>query len=135
MAYRYQYLSAVIVGGYYRVYRELNATGDDLYTITRICTRLAHNLRQNGLGVLERVSVPQMCGGRQIGVCHVDLVVEGLIAVSVKNRCCRAEHIYALRTFLYSSGLPVGILLQLGGERPDFRRVQNSGKLVDTEWR
>ena len=135
MTYRYQYLLAVIVGGYYRAYRELNATGDDLYTISRICTLLAHNLRQNGLGILERVSVPQMCGSRQIGVCHVDLVVEDLIAVSVKNRCYRIEYLHALRAFLYSSGLPVGILLQLGGDHPDFRRVQNSGKLVEWEWR
>jgi len=74
---------------------------------------LAHELRQQGLGVASQVGLPVVYEGEKIELGYrMDLVVEAAVVIEVK--CVEALHPVhqaQLLSYLRLSGIPVGLLI------------------------
>jgi|GEM_PF-1771564 len=120
-------LTGMIIKLYYRIRVELRS-GDgslaDPADYLRI--RLAAELRCSGLRTREKLSIPRLCGTRQVGLGYIDLLVESVIAVIVVSaERLHPAHTHQLRLLLQDSTLATGLLFNAGGTQPDYRREDN----------
>ncbi len=112
-----------ILAAYFAVYHHLGERRLG-WSETALAQALAQEMEQRGLRVCREVAVVRRYGGRRVGVERVDLVVNGVVAVEVKRvsrltRCHRAQ----LQAYLEDGGWAVGLLLNFGASKPDFRRL------------
>ncbi len=122
MSLLYQDLTSSILSAYYSVYRILSTRPG--YSEENYARSLAVELRQRGLAVQEQVHITRRYRGRDIGSDFIDLVVENKVVIEVKKWArIRPEHIRQTQTYLIDSGLAVGLVLNFGGQQPDFRRI------------
>jgi len=120
-------LTGMIIKLYYRIRVELRS-GDgslaDPADYLRI--RLAAELRCSGLHTREKLSIPQLCGTRQVGWGCLDLLVESVIVVVIVGaERLHPAHQHQLRLLLQDSALAIGLLFNAGGHHPDYRREDN----------
>ena len=63
--------------------------------------------------------------GKKVGRHHLDLVVEEKVIIELKTvETLNKSHYAQLRSYLKSSGLKVGLLINFTGESLDYRRVE-----------
>ena len=85
---------------------------------------LVVELKSQGLHCSSEVEVPVSYRGVLLGRHRLDLVVAGRAIVELKVASkLDAAHFAQVRSYLASSGLPVGILMNFAGPRVECRRV------------
>jgi iron complex transport system substrate-binding protein len=107
-------ITGVIVDEAYKLHAELGlGLYESVYELV-----LADALAARGLRVVRQVAIPIRARGKiyDEGFC-ADLVVEGLVIVEIKSVEQLARvHKKQVLTYLKLSGLPVGLLINFGGE-------------------
>ncbi len=85
---------------------------------------LVKELRLRGVDVQEEVRLPVSYKGDEIGVYQADLVVADCVVVELKavEKLAQA-HVGQVLNYLRASGLRVGMLLNFGQPKVEFRRV------------
>jgi len=107
-------ITGIIVDVSYRIHEEVGpGLFESVYEIV-----LADMLATKGLTVKRQVPVPIRIGGKVYDEgFRVDLIVEGLVVVEIKSIEQLARvHKKQVLTYLKLSGLPVGLLINFGGE-------------------
>jgi GxxExxY protein len=83
-------------------------------------------MRQKGLNVLAEQSFEVMFRGNKIGKYVADLIVETAIVVELK--CCTVllpEHKAQVINYLKASGIPVGLLINFGQQKLEYKRLHH----------
>jgi GxxExxY protein len=114
-----RWVSEAILGGFYRVHRELGP--GFLESVYEAAVAIV--LRGMGLQVEQQATVNVHFRGVTVGVFRIDLLVESAIAVELKaSRTLDPAHEAQLLNYLRASNLEVGLLLNFG-QRPSFKRL------------
>ena len=85
---------------------------------------LHHELEERGLAVQAEIPLEVQYKGRPVGTYQADLLVENTVIVELKAIDAIAQpHIGQVLNYLRATGLRVGLLLNFGTPRLQFRRV------------
>lgn len=86
---------------------------------------LVIEMRRCGLQVEVEKEVAVYYEGELVGTHRLDLVVNSVAVLELKVASdFAAAHYEQLRSYLRASGIEVGLLVNFGKERSDFRRVE-----------
>jgi len=91
-------------------------------------------MKQKGLNVLTEQSFEVVFRKHKIGKYIADLIVENLIIVELK--CCQTllpEHQAQLINYLKASEMPVGLLVNFGNQKLEYKRLHHPDKFIETE--
>jgi len=120
-------LTEKIIGVYYDVYNEVGH--GFLETVYRKAMQIA--LAEAGLLVQNEFPIPVWFRGQEVGIFRADLLVANCIllelkAVAALDRAHEAQLLHYLR----ATEIELGLLLNFGGTKPQFRRLvfQNENK-------
>ena len=120
-------LTEKIIGVYYDVYNEVGH--GFLETVYRKAMQIA--LAEAGLLVQNEFPIPVWFRGQEVGIFRADLLVANCIllelkAVAALDRAHEAQLLHYLR----ATAIELGLLLNFGGTKPQFRRLvfQNENK-------
>ena len=83
-------------------------------------------MKQKGMNVSVEQKYEVIFRKHKIGKYKADLVVDNLVIVELK--CCRSlppEHQAQVIHYLKASGLPVGLLINFGNQRLEYKRLHN----------
>lgn len=84
---------------------------------------LAYELTESGLHVEQQKALKVMYKGREMGMYYSDLIVEGKVLLELKtNDRIRYEHGPQLLNYLKATGIKVGLLINFGKSKVEFRR-------------
>lgn len=122
-------LTESILGVYYDVYNEISY--GFLESIYRNAMQIA--LRQAGLVVEHEFPVPVWFRGQTIGQFRGDLLVANKVLLELKAaNALDRSHEAQLLHYLRATEIEVGLLLNFGAARPQFRRLvfENSNKKI-----
>jgi len=90
---------------------------------------LAYELQKAGLRVLQQQGIQVRYEGVVVGEYVVDLLVEGSVIVELKAaKALVPEHQAQLINYLNATGLDVGLLVNFGGPRLEYRRCYGRGE-------
>jgi GxxExxY protein len=90
-------------------------------------------LTKAGLSVRREVPVPVYFRGQDVGQFKADLVVEGCVLIELKAvQNLDRSHEAQVMNYLRATELEVGLLLNFGSPKPQFRRIvfENSNKKI-----
>ena len=125
MDYLYGDTTDEIIGCFYQVISSLGKVQG--YTEKGFTKALAQALREQGFQVETQVSLPEEYKGKKIGNQFADLVVDKKVLIEVKRAVSISKrHINQLKTYLWVSGIPVGLILNFGSEKPTINRKEES---------
>jgi GxxExxY protein len=118
---RHEELTGRIIGVCLDVFHELGAGfSESVYH-----KALAIALRQAGISVESEVSVQVLFRGEVVGNFFADLLVEGTVIVELKAVAqLLPEHQSQVINYLKGTGRDVGLLVNFGGRRLDFKRLE-----------
>jgi len=87
---------------------------------------LVHELRKNGMHVIQQVPIRVKYDGVEVGDYIADLIVENSVIVELKA-VREMNEIHAAQTinYLKATGLKVALLINFGNPRVDVRRFVN----------
>jgi GxxExxY protein len=81
-------------------------------------------LRQHGLQAEAQVPVPVKFRGESVGDFFADILVEGSVIVELKAvQALAPEHQAQLINYLKATGIKVGLLVNFGRPRLEYRRL------------
>ncbi|MCD4672864.1 MAG: GxxExxY protein [Anaerolineaceae bacterium] len=121
MDYLYGDTTDRIIGCFYHVANSLGEVRG--YTEKGFSKALVQDLRERGFQVDAQVNLPEEYKGRRIGNQYADLIVDNKVLLEVKRAACISQtHINQLKTYLWVSGIPVGLILNFGSEKPTIKR-------------
>jgi GxxExxY protein len=84
---------------------------------------LAHELRKAGLRVECEKPIQVRYDGVVVGDFAADMLVEGVVMVEIKAvQALAPAHEVQLVNYLTATGVEIGLLLNFGGEKLDFKR-------------
>lgn len=123
-------ISEVIIGCCFEIMRELG-TGflENVYK-----NALFIAMRQKGLNVLAEQQFEVMFRNCKVGKYVADLIVENVIIVELK--CCTTllpEHKAQVINYLKASGISVGLLVNFGQQKLEYKRLHRPNRLDETE--
>ena len=111
-----------VIGGAFRV---INALGVGFVEKVNE-NALAHELRNDGLAVVQQRGIVVRYDGVVVGECAVDLPVEGKVMVELKvARALTAVHAAQCINYLKASGLRVCLLINFARPRREIRRFKH----------
>jgi len=112
-------LTERIIKAFYKVYNVLGyGFLEKVYE-----NALLHELRKDGLSVLQQESIKVFYDGCLVGDYYADLLVNGLVIVELKAaESLRQEHIAQLTNYCKATGIEVGLLLNFGNS-PEVKRI------------
>jgi len=112
-------LTDKIIGVYYDVYNEIGH--GFLESVYSNCMMVA--LKSEGLTVQREVPIPVFFRGVDVGQFKADLVIEGCVLLELKAvQNLDRSHEAQLMNYLRGTTIEVGLLLNFGGNKPQFRR-------------
>ena len=123
-------ISENIIGCCFEVMKELGS--GFLENVYKNALYLA--MKQKGLDVSAEQSFEVVFRKHKIGKYIADLIVENLIVVELK--CCKAllsEHQAQLINYLKASEKPVGLLVNFGNARLEYKRLHHPDKFIEGE--
>ncbi len=123
-------ISEQIIGCFFEVISELGS--GFLEKVYKNALFLA--LKQKGLNVSTEQVFEVVFRKHLIGKYIADLIVENLIVIELK--CCKTllpEHQAQLINYLKASGLPVGLLVNFGNQKLEYKRLHHPDKLIEAE--
>lgn len=91
-------------------------------------------MKQKGLSVLAEQAFEVSFRNHKIGKYIPDLIVENLVIVELK--CCKVllpEHQAQLINYLKASEKPVGLLVNFGNPKLEYKRLHHPEKFIETE--
>jgi GxxExxY protein len=122
-------LTQQILGVYYDVYNEIGH--GFLESVYSNCMYAAFNTAK--IPVQREVPIPVYFRGQDVGQFKADLVVRDCVLIELKavqnpDRCHEAQ----VMNYLRATELEVGLLLNFGSSKPEFRRIvfENSNKKI-----
>ena len=122
MAMQHEALTAKILEAAFEVSNELGAG----YLESVYAKSLFLALCDHGLKVSVECPVTVSFKGRAVGQFYADLVVEGIVVVELKAvKELAPEHEAQLLNYLKATGMSVGMLLNFGQPKLQFRRYEN----------
>jgi GxxExxY protein len=81
-------------------------------------------LHEKGLQAEDNVPVPVMFHGETVGEFFADILVEGKVILELKAvKALAPEHQAQLINYLKATGIEVGLLLNFGTARLEFKRL------------
>ena len=122
-------LTEKIIGIYYDVYNEIGH--GFLESVYSNCMNIA--LMQAGFQVEREVFIPVLFRSQNVGKFKADLLVDNLILLELKaERTLERSHDAQLLNYLRATALEVGLLLNFGAAKPQFRRLvfENENKKI-----
>jgi GxxExxY protein len=122
-------LTEKILGVYYDVYNEIGH--GFLESVYNNCMFLT--LTKAGMAVRREVPVPVYFRGQDVGQFKADLVVDGAVLIELKaTQNLDRSHEAQVMNYLRATELEVGLLLNFGSTKPQFRRIvfENSNKKI-----
>ena len=85
-------------------------------------------LKESGVSVRAQVPIKVSFRGVSVGSFYADLLVEDLIIVELKTVSRLSEqHRAQVINYLNATGIPVGLLINFGNPRIEYRRLIASG--------
>src|SRR5215472_4678802 len=122
-------LTEKIIGIYYDVYNEVgHGFLESVYS-----NAMYRALMEAGLTVQREVPVPVYFRGWDVGQFKADLVVNGCVLIELKAaQNLDRSHEAQVLNYLRGTELEVGLLLNFGHSRPQFRRLvlENTNKKI-----
>ena len=121
-------ISEIIIGCCFEIMKELGA--GFLEKIYKNALFIA--MKQKGLTVLAEQSFEVVFRNHRIGTYVADLVVENAIVVELK--CCASllpEHQAQVINYLKASGTPVGLLVNFGHQKLEYKRLHHPDKWAE----
>ena len=122
-------LTEKIIGIYYDVYNEIgHGFLESVYN-----NAMYRALMEAGLTVQREVPVPVYFRGWDVGQFKADLVVSGCVLIELKAvQNLDRSHEAQVLNYLRGTELEVGLLLNFGHSRPQFRRLvlENKNKKI-----
>lgn len=116
----HSYLTEKIIGIYYDVYNEVGH--GFLESVYRNCMQIA--LAEAGLSVKREFPVPVWFRNHEVGQFRADLLVENLVLLELKAvQSLDRSHEAQILNYLRATELEIGLLLNFGGTKPQFRRI------------
>ena len=91
-------------------------------------------MKHKGLNVIAEQSFEIIFRNLKIGKYVADLIIENLIIVELK--CCKTllpEHQAQLINYLKASELPVGLLVNFGNQKLEYKRLHHPDDFIETE--
>ena len=123
-------LSEKIIGCCFEVIKELGSGFlENVYK-----NALFISMKQKGLNVSVEQMFEVVFRKHKIGKYVADLIVENLVIVELK--CCKtllSEHQAQVINYLKASGLPVGLLVNFGNQKLEYKRLHHPDKFIDIE--
>lgn len=120
----YQDITADIISAYYKVYNSLKHRR--AYSEENFAQALLLELARRQRSAKAQVAVQRRYEGQRIGHDFVDLVIDDKVIAEVKKvPAIKEAHLDQLRTYLLDGNWAVGLLLNFGGDEPEFRRLEN----------
>lgn len=126
----YAGISEVIIGCCFEIIKELGA--GFLENVYKNALFIA--MKQKGLKVLAEQPFDVMFRNNRVGKYVADLVVENVVIVELK--CCTAllpEHKAQVINYLKASGMPVGLLVNFGQRKLEYKRLRHPDQLDRAE--
>jgi len=123
-------ISEQIIGCCFEVIKELGS--GFLENVYKNALFLA--MKQKGLSVLAEQVFEVSFRGHKIGKYIADLIVENLIIVELK--CCKVllpEHQAQVINYLKGSEKSVGLLVNFGNPKLEYKRLHHSNKFIELE--
>jgi len=122
-------LTEQVLGVYYDVYNEIGH--GFLESVYNNCMYLA--LTKGGITVQREFPVPVYFRGQDVGQFKADLVVNHSVLIELKAvQNLDRSHEAQVINYLRATELEVGLLLNFGAARPQFKRIvfENSNKKI-----
>jgi GxxExxY protein len=132
---RHQAITRSVIGCAFEVINELGA--GFLESVYERALLLA--LRQKGLSAVPRHPVTVMFRGECVGDFYADLFVEEKVIVELKAvKAIAPEHQAQIINYLNATGIEVGLLINFGNPRLEYKRFTRSkdykrGRDMDTQ--
>ena len=126
--YKYSAITEKIIGCAMKVH---NALGNGFQEV--IYQRaLALELGKTGIEFAREVEMPIHYDGQEIGTRRADFLVDGKIMVELKALTCLEDvHIAQGLNYLEAYKLEIGLLVNFGAKKLEFKRLTNERKLHD----
>jgi GxxExxY protein len=123
-------LSENIIGCCFEVIKELGS--GFLENVYKNALLIA--IKQKGLNVSVEQSFEVIFRNHKVGKYVADLIVENLIVIELK--CCKAlipENQAQVINYLKASGLPIGLLVNFGNQKLEYKRLHHPDIFFDSE--
>ena len=123
-------ISEIVIGCCFEIIRELGS--GFLENVYKNALFIA--MKERGFTVSAEQSFEVVFRNYKIGKYIADLIVENLIVVELK--CCKAlvpEHQAQLINYLKASQLPVGLLINFGNQKLEYKRLHHPDKFNELE--
>jgi GxxExxY protein len=123
-------ISETIIGCCFEVMRELGS--GFLENVYKNALFIA--MKQKGLNVSAEQSFEVMFRNCKVGKYIADLIVENVIVVELK--CCASllpEHKAQVINYLKASGISVGLLINFGQQKLEYKRLHHPNELDEVE--
>jgi len=120
--YKYSELTAKIIGCSMEVHKALsNGFQEVIYQ-----RALAHEMELQGLSFVRECEMEVFYKDLQVGTRRVDFLVEGCISVELKALITiESVHLAQAMNYLEAYNLEIGLLINFGNTRLDFKRFEN----------
>ncbi len=120
-------LTEKIIGIYYDVYNE--GGFGFLESVYRNCMEIA--LTESGILVQREYPIPVYFRGKEAGQFRADLLVAKQVLPELKAAQSLRSHEAQILNYLRATDMEIGLLLNFGSPRPQFRRIvfENSRKI------
>jgi GxxExxY protein len=125
----YSEVTEKVLGVYYDIYNEIGH--GLLESVYNNCMYLA--LTKAGLSVRREVPVPVYFRGEDVGQFKADLMVNGCVLIELKAvQSLDRSHEAQVMNYFRATELEVGLLLNFGSSRPQFKRIvfENANKKI-----
>lgn len=84
---------------------------------------LVYELNESGLRTEQQRALPVRYKGQQVGLYYSDLIVEEKVLVELKcNERIRYDHAPQVLNYLKATGIQIGLLINFGKTKVEFRR-------------
>ena len=124
MALLHEELSEKVLGACFDVMRELGA--GFLESVYEKALFVA--LSEKGLAVQSQAPLRVTFRGQAVGEFYADLLVEGKLVVELKAvRVLAPEHSAQVINYLKATGIDVGLLVNFGNKRLQYKRLYRTG--------
>lgn len=118
----YKDISETVIGASFEVMNELR--GGFLESVYQKALVIA--LRQKGLLVEEQVPLAVLFRGENVGQFFADIIAEGRVLVELKSaKNLAPEHQVQIINYLKATGMEVGLLINFGPTKLEYRRFHN----------
>ncbi len=89
-------------------------------------------LREKGLHVESQVPLQVKFRGSIVGEFYPDIIVERTVLLELKAvKALASEHIAQVLNYLKATGIPVGMLINFGNSKLEYRRFNNRFEMVE----